>query len=102
MAASRLAMAIQAVTPLAAFFGVPFRDPVPCYCDNYAAVMLSETNLSSRRMKHVLTRLHYLKERCESGEVILHHVRTDAQIADIFTKVLHSSRFHMLREQLVR
>ena len=102
-AAARLAMAIQAEKPVAEFMGVPMTDPVPIYCDNKAACLLAESNLSSKRMRHVLVRLHYLKERVEDKEVLLKHVGTSAQIADIFTKSTFTpNTFHSLRERMLR
>ena len=58
--------------------------------------MLSESNLSSRRMRHVATRLAYLKERVKSGELQLVHVGTDGNVADIGTKALSVKIFHHL------
>ena len=82
--------------------GAKVSQPTLMFCDNKAACMLSESNLSSRRMRHVATRLAYLKERVKSGELQLVHVGTDGNVADIGTKALGTKAFHRLRCLLVR
>jgi hypothetical protein len=71
------------------------------FCDNIAAVMLSDSNTSSKRMKHVATRIAFLRELRERKEVTLYHVGTKSQVADIFTKPLGPSVFHELRPLLI-
>ena len=72
--------------------------PTLIFCDNQAAVMLSDTNASSKRMKHVITRLSYLRELVNDKKICLYHVGTKGQIADLFTKPLAAKDFHRLRE----
>ena len=53
-------------------FGVP---PF-LFCDNTATVMLSEGNTSSKRMKHIATRIAFLREAVQDGKILLHHIGT--------------------------
>jgi len=53
-------------------------------------------------MKHIATRIAFLREQVEAKKVILIHVSTTEQIADIFTKPLAATPFHTLREMMVR
>ena len=71
--------------------------PTVIFCDNLAAVMLSDSNTSSKRMKHVATRIAFLQELIEAKHIYLYHVGTKGQLADIFTKALLASVFHELR-----
>ena len=71
-------------------------------CDNLATVLLSENNTTSKRMKHIATRIAFLRENVEGKLVTLIHVGTNEQIADIFTKPLAAAPFHTLREMLLR
>ena len=59
--------------------------------------MLSDGNMSSKRMKHVATRIAFLREHVEAGNITLFHISTVGQIADIFTKPLPASTFHNIR-----
>ena len=76
--------------------------PTPVLCDNLATVLLSENNTTSKRMKHIATRIAFLRENVEARKVMLIHVSTTEQIADIFTKPLSATPFHALREMMVR
>nr|GEW32874.1 Gag-Pol polyprotein [Tanacetum cinerariifolium] len=50
--------------------------------------------LSHFRTKHIYTRYHFIKEQVENG--IIHFVRTEYQLVDMFTKALPKDRFKYL------
>ncbi|GJW72361.1 retrovirus-related pol polyprotein from transposon TNT 1-94 [Tanacetum coccineum] len=52
------------------------------------------------RAKHIDVRYHFIKEQVENGIVELYFVRTEYQLADIFTKPLPRKRFNFLIEKL--
>nr|GEU36962.1 retrovirus-related Pol polyprotein from transposon TNT 1-94 [Tanacetum cinerariifolium] len=52
------------------------------------------------RAKHIDVRYHFIKEQVENGVVELYFVRTEYQLADIFTKPLPRERFNFLIEKL--
>ena len=76
-----------------------FNDPRPTLimCDNMSAVQLSDSNASSNRMKHIATRIAFLREAVKAQEIMLYHIRTTGQLADIFTKPLAANVFHNFR-----
>ena len=43
---------------------------------------------------------HFIRELVENKSVVIEHVATDMQLADIFTKALDASRFISLRKAL--
>ena len=71
--------------------------PTVLFCDNKSAVMLSDNNTSSKRLKHIATRIAFLREKVQNEELVLYHIRTTGQVADIFTKPLGAAIFHPLR-----
>ena len=75
--------------------------PVILLCDNKATCMLSEGNISSSRLRHVATHLAFLRELAEEGKIVLLHIGTDGNIADIGTKPIAARHFHELRAMLV-
>ena len=81
--------------------GRELKEPTILFCDNIAAVLLSENNTSSRRLKHIATRIAYLRESVKDGHLLLHHIKTNGMIADIFTKPLGAAQFHYLRRLLM-
>ncbi|GKA38419.1 retrovirus-related pol polyprotein from transposon TNT 1-94 [Tanacetum coccineum] len=70
------------------------------YCDNQSAIALCCNNVQHSRAKHIDVRYHFIKEQVENGIVELYFVRTEYQLADIFTKPLPRERFNFLIEKL--
>ncbi|GJT08411.1 hypothetical protein Tco_0842873 [Tanacetum coccineum] len=68
----------------------------PLYCDNKSAIALCCNNVQHSRSKHIDIRHHFIKEQVENGVVELYFVRTEYQLADIFTKPLARERFEFL------
>ena len=44
------------------------------------------------RTKHIEVHYHFIKERVLDGDIDLTYVRTDEQVADIFTKALGAEK----------
>ncbi|GJY66457.1 retrovirus-related pol polyprotein from transposon TNT 1-94 [Tanacetum coccineum] len=81
-------------------YGFQF-NKIPLYCDNKSAIALCCNNVQHSRAKHIDVRYHFIKEQVENGIVELYFVRTEYQLADIFTKPLPRDRFNFLIEKLV-
>nr|GEW36323.1 retrovirus-related Pol polyprotein from transposon TNT 1-94 [Tanacetum cinerariifolium] len=73
---------------------------IPLYCDNKSAIALCCNNVQHSRAKHIDVRCHFIKEQVENRIVELYFVRTEYQLADIFTKPLPQERFNFLIEKL--
>ncbi|GJY80381.1 hypothetical protein Tco_0493132, partial [Tanacetum coccineum] len=65
---------------------------IPLYCDNKSAIALYCNNVQHLISKHIDVRYHFIKEQVENGVVELYFVRTEYQLADIFTKALPSRK----------
>ncbi|GKC97691.1 hypothetical protein Tco_1167966, partial [Tanacetum coccineum] len=57
-------------------------------------------NVQHSIAKHIDVRYHFIKEQMENRLVELYFVRTEYQLADIFTKPLLRERFNFLIEKL--
>nr|GEY70823.1 Gag-Pol polyprotein [Tanacetum cinerariifolium] len=68
-------------------YGFKF-NKIPLYCDNNSAIALCCNNVQHSRFKHIDVRYHFIKEQMENRVVELYFVRTEYQLADIFTKAL--------------
>nr|GEU60915.1 retrovirus-related Pol polyprotein from transposon TNT 1-94 [Tanacetum cinerariifolium] len=71
-------------------------DKIPIYCDSKSAIAISCNPVQHSRMKHIAVRYHFIKEHVEKGTIELYFVKTDYQLADIFTKALPVDRFNYL------
>lgn len=60
------------------------------FSDNQGAIMVANTD-SVKRLKHIDIRFHYIKELIKKGKLILKYIKTEDQIADMFTKALNKN-----------
>nr|GEW11190.1 hypothetical protein [Tanacetum cinerariifolium] len=73
---------------------------IPIYCDSKSAIAISCNPVQHSRTKHIAVRYHFIKEHVEKGTIELYFVKTDFQLADIFTKALLVDRFNYLVRRL--
>ncbi|GJT62036.1 retrovirus-related pol polyprotein from transposon TNT 1-94 [Tanacetum coccineum] len=71
-------------------------DKIPMYCDSQEAIAISCNPVKHSRTKHIDVRYQFIKEYVEKGIVELFFVRTEYQLADLFTKALPGDRFKYL------
>ncbi|GJS04420.1 copia protein [Tanacetum coccineum] len=57
-------------------------------------------NVQHSRSKHIDIRHHFIREQVEKGVVELYFMRTEYQLADIFTKALPRERFEFILPRL--
>ena len=98
--ATKAAVMTKAYNDTLSFVGFPTQGAAPIFCDNRAAVLLSESDISTKKLRHVATQIAFLRELVNSEDIALIHITTTGQIADIFTKPLPAAVFHELRAHL--
>nr|GFB73628.1 copia protein [Tanacetum cinerariifolium] len=69
---------------------------IPIYIYSKSAIAISCNPVQHSRTKHVAVCYHFIKEHVEKGTIGLYFVKTDYQLADIFTKALPADRFNYL------
>nr|GEX11584.1 retrovirus-related Pol polyprotein from transposon TNT 1-94 [Tanacetum cinerariifolium] len=69
---------------------------IPIYCDSKSAIAVSCNLVQHSRTKHIAVRYHFIKEHVDKGTNELYFVKTDYQLADIFTKALPTDHFNYL------
>ncbi|GJY80987.1 retrovirus-related pol polyprotein from transposon TNT 1-94 [Tanacetum coccineum] len=80
-------------------YGLGF-NKISLYCDNKSAIALCCNNVQHSRSKHIDIRYHFIKEQVENRAVELYFVRTEYQLADIFTKALGRERLEFIINKL--
>ncbi|GJT35351.1 retrovirus-related pol polyprotein from transposon TNT 1-94 [Tanacetum coccineum] len=70
------------------------------YCDSKSAIAISCNPVQHSRTKHIVVRYHFIKEHVEKGTIELYFVKTDYQLADLFTKALPVDQFNYLVRRL--
>ncbi|XP_024011200.1 uncharacterized protein LOC112086480 [Eutrema salsugineum] len=70
------------------------------FCDNLSAVRLTANPTFHGRTKHFELDHHYVRERVALGSLIVNHIPSPQQLADVFTKSLPCEAFCSLRYKL--
>jgi hypothetical protein len=78
---------------LLADLGFPQPGPTPLHEDNRACKLLSQNPVHSERSKHIDFRVHALRERVATGEVVLVDCASRDMVADSLTKNLPVDAF---------
>nr|GFA25380.1 copia protein [Tanacetum cinerariifolium] len=73
---------------------------IPIYCNSKLAIAISCNPVQHTRTKHITVRYHFIEKHVENGTIVLYFVKTDYQLADIFTKALPADRFNYLVHRL--
>nr|GEW85496.1 hypothetical protein [Tanacetum cinerariifolium] len=66
----------------------------------FLAIAISCNPVQHSRTKHITVRYHFIKEHVEKGTIELYFVKTDYQLADLFTKALPGDHFNYLVRRL--
>lgn len=70
------------------------------YIDNRSAIDLAKNSIFHGRSKHIDIRHHFIREYVEQGKIVIKHVSTNEQQADVLTKVLSTVKFEKMRKLL--
>lgn len=68
--------------------------------DNNSAIVLAKNLVFHDQSKHIDNRYHYIRKCIDSMDVQVEYVKTQYQLADIFTKPLKSEIFYALQRLL--
>jgi hypothetical protein len=74
--------------------------PVLWY-DNISALALASNPVFHARTKHIEVDYHFVREKVLNGDIVIKFISTNDQIADIFTKGLSTTQFHLLKSKLM-
>ncbi|KAI3772007.1 hypothetical protein L6452_03181 [Arctium lappa] len=80
-------------------FGYNYRR-VPIYCDSKSIIAITSNPVQHSKTKHIDVCHHFIKDHVEKGDIEMHFVQTDFQLADLFTKPLDEKRFKFLISKL--
>nr|GEV96948.1 retrovirus-related Pol polyprotein from transposon TNT 1-94 [Tanacetum cinerariifolium] len=73
---------------------------VSIFCDNTNAIAISNNPILHSRTKHIDIRYHFIKDHILKGDIELHFIPIEYQLADIFTKPLDEPTFTKLKAKL--
>nr|GEU69121.1 hypothetical protein [Tanacetum cinerariifolium] len=73
---------------------------VPIFGDNTSAIAISNNPVLHSRIKHIDIKYHFIIDHVLRGDIELHFISTQYQLADIFTKTLDEPNFKRLSVEL--
>jgi hypothetical protein len=75
-------------------------DHIPLLCGNESAIKIDYNPYEHSRTKHIDIRHHFLRDHTIKEDIVISHVGTNDQLADIFTKPLDEKRIREFRSEL--
>ncbi|KAL0455310.1 UNVERIFIED_CONTAM: hypothetical protein Slati_0870200 [Sesamum latifolium] len=79
---------------------IPLNSPVPFYCDNKAALHITENSIFHERTKHFKINCHIVRDKFKEGLIQPMRLSLKFQLAVLFAKALTSPTFLSLRSEL--
>nr|KYP51619.1 Copia protein [Cajanus cajan] len=77
-----------------------YESSIPVLCDNTTATNISKNPILHSRTKHIEIKHHFVRDHVQKGTFDLVYVKTEEQLADIFTKPLQEDRYIWVRDRL--
>lgn len=62
--------------------------PMKVWCDNQAVIHISLNLVFHEMTKHIKVNCHFIREKHQHNLIFTSNVRTNDQLADVFTKAL--------------
>ena len=78
---------------------INYGDLILC-SDSMLAIYLVKNPVFHARSKHIEVHYHFIREKVITKEILLLHVKTGDQVADIFTKFLDSEKLKKFMHQM--
>jgi hypothetical protein len=69
---------------------------IPLQCNNGSDIKIAYNPCKYSRTKHIDIRHHFLRDHAIKRDIVISHVGTNDQLADIFIKPLDERRFREL------
>uniref|UniRef100_A0AAV1TL57 Copia protein n=1 Tax=Peronospora matthiolae TaxID=2874970 RepID=A0AAV1TL57_9STRA len=75
-------------------------EAIKMYEDNQGSIALAKNPEFHKRTKHIDIRYHFVREKVESGEVVLEYCPTQDMLVDMMTKPIAAVQFENIRDRL--
>ena len=93
---------VKFVFQLMETFGIVAERPIKIHVDNIGSIFMSKNRSSGDRTKHIDIKYHFIREQIENGLVEVVFVRSEENLADVFTKNLNGESFRFHQSKLLK
>ena len=69
---------------------------IPLYCEKESAIKIAHNPVQHSRTRHIAIRHHFIRDQVAREDIVINHVKTEDNLADIFTKPLDEKRLCVL------
>ena len=80
--------------------GIKIEEPMKMYCDNQSARHIAANPVFHERTKHIEVDCHFIREKVQTKEIETSYVKSEDQLADIFTKGIGNKAFVNISSKL--
>jgi hypothetical protein len=81
------------IKQLLADIGIEAQNPMKIFFDNQVARHISSNPIFHERTKHIEVDIYFVREKVQEKEIEIRYVKSEDQLADIFTKGLDPGPF---------
>jgi hypothetical protein len=74
---------------------IAYKKPINIHVDNIGAIFLAGNRNSNERSKHIDMKYHYICDLIDEGLIDIKFVRSESNLADLFTKNLNGELYEM-------
>jgi hypothetical protein len=79
---------------------IKIEEPMKIFCDNQSTRRITTNPVFHERTKHIEVDCHFIREKVQSKEIETSFVKSENQLADIFTKGLSVKAFENISRKL--
>ena len=81
--------------------GIGFPKPIMMHVDNKAAIAFSDNTAFKTKLKHIDVRQEWVQTLRNKSIIETKHIKSEENLADIFTKILDEATFTRLRDRIM-
>lgn len=101
IALSKTVREVKFISQVLEALHIGYKKPVPVYVDNMGAIFLAKSRNSSKRTKHIDIKYHYVRSQIDLGLTDIIFVKSEENVADIFTKNLKAEIFESHEAKII-